>query len=124
MKSLITTLLVLIFAAPALAQQVDIRSTPPQRERQDFVTPGPYYDITQPREIGYYKPPVTRISVDRNSSLAQSGLTLPALTADSVMVPAFRDNGKEIWFNSSLNGVQVVRFSERFVAANPVLFKK
>ena len=54
MKSLITTLLVLIFAAPAVAQQVDIRSTPPQRERQDFVTPGPYYDITQPRENEWY----------------------------------------------------------------------
>jgi hypothetical protein len=54
MKILVTTLMVLIFAAPAVAQQVDIRATPPAKERPDFVVPGPYYDVTEPRENPWY----------------------------------------------------------------------
>ena len=54
MKILATTLLVLVFAAPAVAQRVDIRATPPVKERPDFITPGPYYDVTQPRENEWY----------------------------------------------------------------------
>lgn len=54
MKILAATLLVLIFAAPAAPQQVDIRATPPEKERPDFITPGPYYDVTQPRENEWY----------------------------------------------------------------------
>ena len=54
MKILVAVLLALIFAAPAVAQQVDIRSTPPAKERPDFVLPAPYYDTTQPRENEWY----------------------------------------------------------------------
>ena len=54
MKIVVVALLLLICAAPALAQQVDIRTTPPQRERPDFVTPSPYYTATQPRENEWY----------------------------------------------------------------------
>ena len=59
MKIALAVALVLALAVPALAQQVDIRGTPPAREpRQDFVTPGPYYDITEPRENQWYAEPV------------------------------------------------------------------
>src|SRR5205814_5841975 len=59
MKIALAVALVLAVAVPALAQQVDIRGTPPAREpRQDFVTPGPYYDITEPRENQWYAEPV------------------------------------------------------------------
>ena len=54
MRVLAATLLILLFAAPAMAQQVDIRATPPTKERPDFITPGPYYDATQPRENEWY----------------------------------------------------------------------
>jgi hypothetical protein len=54
MKFFATALLVLIFAVPAVAQQVDIRTTPPEKERPDFVAPGPYLDISEPRENPWY----------------------------------------------------------------------
>jgi len=53
MKIVVALALVLLSAAPALAQ-VDLRTTPPQRERPDFVTPGPYYEMNQPREHEWY----------------------------------------------------------------------
>ena len=49
--------LLLVLAAPAFAQQVEIRATPPSVERPDFVTPGPYYDVTEPRENQWYPGP-------------------------------------------------------------------
>jgi hypothetical protein len=63
MKTLAVAVLILIFAAPAGAQQVDIRSTPPARERPEFVTPGPYYDLTHPRENEWY-PEGVRVPFD------------------------------------------------------------
>jgi len=52
-------LLVLAGATPAIAQ-VDVRATPPPQQERigEFVTPGPYYDITEPRENWWYSEPV------------------------------------------------------------------
>src|SRR5258708_29269837 len=58
-------LAVVLLAVPAFAQQVDIRttpSTPPERPR-DFVTPGPYYEVTEPRENQWY-PEGVRVPYD------------------------------------------------------------
>lgn len=63
MKFFATMLLVLIFAVPAIAQQVDIRTTPSEKERPDFVTPGPYLDVTEPRENQWY-PYGVRVPLD------------------------------------------------------------
>lgn len=57
MKTLAATLLLLALAGPAFAQQVEIRATPPSVERPDFVTPGPYYDVSEPRENQWYPGP-------------------------------------------------------------------
>ena len=55
MKILVVTALVLLCAAPAMAQ-VDIRTTPPEQGKwRDFVTaPSPYYDTARPRENDWY----------------------------------------------------------------------
>ena len=57
MKALVLAIVLLGLAVPALAQQVDIRATPPSPERPDFITPGPYYDISEPRENQWYSAP-------------------------------------------------------------------
>ena len=58
MKILILILVALVAApaGPALAQQqLEIRATPPPTERPgELVTPGPYYDISEPRENPWY----------------------------------------------------------------------
>jgi hypothetical protein len=43
-------------AAPALAQQVDIQTAPPPAPARpgELVTPGPYYDVSEPRENDWY----------------------------------------------------------------------
>lgn len=68
-------------------------------------------EVAHPKEIAYYKPPA-------------QGTSARSFTADAVMAPFFRKNGKdfEIWFNSADNGFQVVRFSDRFKAAHKDLF--
>jgi hypothetical protein len=54
MKSLVLAAALIALAVPALAQ-VDIRATPPPAERPpDFVTPGPYNEVTEPRENQWY----------------------------------------------------------------------
>jgi hypothetical protein len=64
MKTLTLAALVLVLAFPAIAQQVDIRATPPGPERPpEWVTPGPYYDITEPRENDWY-PEGVRVPYD------------------------------------------------------------
>jgi hypothetical protein len=55
MKILILVALAVALAGPAFAQQLDLRATPPPTERPgEFVAPGPYYDITEPRENPWY----------------------------------------------------------------------
>lgn len=54
MKTLALVAVVLALAVPAFAQQVDIRVTPPTPERPDYVMPGPYNDVTEPRENQWY----------------------------------------------------------------------
>jgi hypothetical protein len=55
MKLALAIFIVLGTAVPVLAQQVDIRVTPPGREgRADFTRPGPFHEITQPRENEWY----------------------------------------------------------------------
>lgn len=82
-------------------------------------------DPAHPRELAYYKPPARRTE-SRNGSQYYE-LTSPPQdhTTDSVIDingPIFRNHGHEIWFTSVDNGFQVVRFSDRFVAAHPDLF--
>jgi hypothetical protein len=63
MKIFMAILLVLIFAIPAVAQEVDIRATPPAKERPDFVVPGPQLEVTHPRENEWY-PEGVRVPFD------------------------------------------------------------
>jgi hypothetical protein len=45
-----------LLTGPAFAQQMEIRSTPPGPAERlgDVVAPGPYYDVTEPRENPWY----------------------------------------------------------------------
>jgi hypothetical protein len=55
MKLALTVVLLLGVAGPALAQQVDIRTSPPSKESTaDFTKPGPFHQTTQPRENEWY----------------------------------------------------------------------
>src|SRR5216683_3951650 len=65
MKALMLAVIVLALAVPAFAQQVDIRATPPapQERPADFVTPRPYYEVTEPRENQWY-PEGVRVPYD------------------------------------------------------------
>ena len=65
MKTLAFAIGALLLAVPALAQQIEIRSTPPSPAERlgDIVTPGPYYDITEPRENLWY-PDGVRVPYD------------------------------------------------------------
>ena len=55
MKHVLAILMILGAAVPALAQQVDIRATPPGREgRADFGAPGPFHETSRPRENDWY----------------------------------------------------------------------
>ena len=67
MKAVTLALIGMLFAAPALAQQVDIRTTPPQPQERpgDFIVPGPYNAVSEPRENGWYPhPPGVRVPYD------------------------------------------------------------
>ena len=65
MKSFVLAIVLLTFAGPAFAQQVDIRATPPAPEERpgDFVVPGPYDEITHPRGNDWY-PEGVRVPYD------------------------------------------------------------
>jgi hypothetical protein len=65
MKVIAVAALLVALAVPALAQQFDIRVTPPPGERPpgDWVTPGPYYEVTEPRENQWY-PEGVRVPYD------------------------------------------------------------
>ncbi len=65
MKFIVLAVVLLALAGPALAQQVDIRATPPAPEPGpgDFVAPGPYYENTHPRENDWY-PEGVRVPYD------------------------------------------------------------
>ena len=64
MTRLALTLLLLAVASPALAQQIDLRATPPPAERPgDIIAPGPYDQVTEPRENEWY-PGDVRIPYD------------------------------------------------------------
>lgn len=76
-------------------------------------------DPSQPREVAYYKPPARRKDARPGSLVRLFGSD--DLTADSVTVPRFRKN-RDIWFLSSDNGFQVVRFTSQFKSANKDIF--
>jgi hypothetical protein len=65
MKTLALAIGALLIAVPALAQQIEIRSTPPSSAERlgNVVTPGPYFDISEPRENLWY-PEGVRIPYD------------------------------------------------------------
>ena len=81
-------------------------------------------DLTQPREIAYYKP-----GAMRKAFLPGAGYWRPDvdMTVDRTAGYARfykRDNGDlEIWMVSDENGFQVLRFSDGFKAANEDLFE-
>jgi hypothetical protein len=63
MKLFALAALVLGLATPAFAQ-VDIRATSPPSERpKELIAPGPYYDVTEPRENQWY-PEGVRVPYD------------------------------------------------------------
>ncbi len=78
-------------------------------------------DFGAAKEIGYFKPAATRTDPKPASPHLVNG-QFPINTADSVVVPRFRDGGREIWFNAMDNGFMTVRFSDAFIAANAALF--
>ena len=63
MNALVLAAVLLALATPAFAQ-VDIRATPPPSERPDFITPGPYQEITEPRENQWYGHEGVRVPYD------------------------------------------------------------
>lgn len=80
-------------------------------------------DPADPREVAYYKPRARRTE-ERSGSIWRTG-AVNDLTADTVIiVPIFRNNSQEIWFTSSDNGFQIVRFTDSFRAAYKDLFSK
>ncbi|HYE90908.1 MAG TPA: hypothetical protein VEA38_07815 [Terriglobales bacterium] len=64
MKAVLLAVVVIALAVPAVAQQVEIRATPPPVERPDFIVPGPYNDVTEPRENDWYGGPGVRVPYD------------------------------------------------------------
>ena len=75
----------------------------------------------RPVEIGYYKPPGRRTEVRPGSGFTTAGGA--NRTADWVInVPRFDRERNEIWFMSQDNGLQIVRFTDRFRAARKDLF--
>jgi len=78
-------------------------------------------DPHAPKEVAYFKPAATRGEV-----LAASAQTVtkqnPNKTADAVVLPHFRDGGRQILFNAMDNGFMVVRFEDEFIKNNPGLF--
>ncbi len=78
-------------------------------------------DLKAPKEIAYYKPAATRTEPMAASPRLIS-VAVPINTADAVVVPKFRDGGREVWFNAMDNGLMMVRLSDAFIAANADLF--
>jgi hypothetical protein len=78
-------------------------------------------DVKVPKEVAYFKPPATR-GEPSPASFHLVGYPLPINTADSVIVPIFRDGARVIWFNTMDNGFMAVKFSDAFIAANADLF--
>jgi hypothetical protein len=77
---------------------------------------------TRPVEIAYYKPPGRRTEARPGSGLSIrfSGADR---TADWVIqVSRFDRERNEIWFMSQDNGLQIVRFTDRFRATRKDLF--
>jgi hypothetical protein len=99
-------------------------------------------DLSQPKEIAYYKPPAPRaaflpgsgswsqgvdLTVDRIAGYARFQKVLPS---DDKVKGKGNGNGNgshgpqfEIWTVSDGNGFQIVRFSDDFVASHRDLFK-
>ena len=79
-------------------------------------------DPYHPREVAYYKPPARRKEI-RPGSFLFTTTGGGDRTADAASFPgAFRKDKGEIWFVSQDNGLQIVRFTDRFRAAHKDLF--
>jgi hypothetical protein len=79
-------------------------------------------DPVHPREVAYYKPPARHRELHPGSLLAM-GPPSDHTTDPVITFPRFRANATEIWFASSDNGFQIVRFSDRFKTAHSDLFR-
>ena len=83
-------------------------------------------DPQHPKEIAYFKPPAVRKAVLPGSGSWASGVDR---TVDKISgFPRFRTVGTrarelQIWFVSDGNGLQVVRFTDAFVALHKELFQ-
>ena len=80
-------------------------------------------DLSNPKEIAYYKPPAPRKAALPGSGSWNQNVDR---TYDKISGFArFRKIGGEmqIWFVSDGNGFQVVRFSDAFIAAHKELFQ-
>jgi hypothetical protein len=78
-------------------------------------------DPSQPHEVAYYKPAAagkrtTPAAPLFPAAVTQGGAESFESTADQVIQPYFHGHGKDlqIWFNSTDNGFQIVRFSSHF----------
>jgi hypothetical protein len=84
-------------------------------------------DVKQPREIAYYKPPAVG-DAPRKASAFQPFRHIPGTmtfhSADVVLYAYFANGGKEIWFLSTDNGFQVLRFSDELMAREKGLFDR
>ena len=100
MKTFAFAIAALLWAVPALAQpQVEIRSVPPTPAERlgDMVAPGPYYDISEPRENPWYpegvKVPydpafIKPASKDYESTTSRGHLGLAGWTSQNLPVGA------------------------------------
>jgi LVIVD repeat len=80
-------------------------------------------DPVHPKEVAYYKPPA-RHTESRPGSIFPEVSSAKDHTTDTVVsFPRFRKDGQEIWVTSGDNGFQVLRFSARFTATHPDLFR-
>ena len=82
-------------------------------------------DLKHPREIAYYKPPAVG-EQNRLASKSQRhpGTKVKSHTADIVTFANFANNAREIWFTSSDNGFQVVKFSDELIKRERDLFNR
>jgi len=87
-------------------------------------------DPANPREVGYFKPRARRTEARFGSifpTFLDTGPQTGAFkdhTADPVINALFRNNGSEIWIQSTDNAFQVLRFTDHFKASRPDLFPK
>ncbi|PYM20910.1 MAG: hypothetical protein DMD81_00870 [Candidatus Rokuibacteriota bacterium] len=106
MRALLVAVLVLIVAAPAAGQQVEIQRKPTERElRPEVIPPGLHYEQTRPSDANYYpydqrvmhdpafiEPFSMEYQIDKSTGrLGLSGWTSPNTPLGSPVASGHRD---------------------------------